>query len=346
MSSDIQIINPLTYPNWDNLLECTEGEVFSNSTAWVRILNESYGYTPLFFSIFEGNRLSALLPVFEVNSWMTGLRGVSLPFTDYCNPIVGDEARFNCLFNHIVEYGKKREWKYLELRNGVNYLREAPFQVSYFGHILHLSDNEPRIYAGLSDSTKRNVRKAVKKGVTIKFSHSIDALKKYYTIHCITRKRQGIPPQPLTFFKKIYDNIISREAGFVVLGEYKNNIIAGAVFFGYGEKVSFKFGASDMTFQHVRANNLVMWETIKHSCHSGYKSFCFGRTDLESQGLRHFKSGWGPKENMINYYRYDLEKDAFIKYPQRIKPLYNRIFRKMPIPLLKMAGTILYKHMG
>jgi hypothetical protein len=343
---DVKIINPLAYPNWDDLLEGTEGEVFSNSTAWVKILHESYGYTPLYFSIFEGNRLSALLPVFEVKSLMTGLRGVSIPFTDYSNPIIGDETKFTHLFNHIVEYGKNREWKHLELRNGVKHLRDAPFQKSYFGHILDLNHNEQWIYAGLMESTKRNVRKAVKEGVTAKFSHSADAIEKYYILHCITRKRQGIPPQPLTFFKKIHENIISRGAGFVVLGEYNNNVIAGAVFFQYGEKVSFKFGASEMKYQHVRANNLVMWEAIKHSCYNGYKSFCFGRTDMDNQGLRHFKSGWGSKENLICYYRYDLEKDTFLNKDEKIKPLYKKIFSKMPIPLLKMAGTLLYKHIG
>jgi hypothetical protein len=346
MSLDIQIINPITYPNWDNLLEGTEGNVFSNSTAWVKILHESYGYTPLYFSIFENSRLSALIPVIEVRSALTGSRGVSLPFTDYLNLIMSNEEQFTYLFNQIIAYGKKRGWKYFEFRNGKRYLRDEARSLSYFGHILDLTDDETQIYDRFRESTKRNIKRAVTQGVNVKLCTSLDTIKEYYKLHCITRKRQGIPPQPFIFFKKIHNYIISKNGGIVILATYQDIILAGAVFFHFGDNVSFKFGASNKNYQNHRANNLVMWKAIKHYSNSGFKSFCFGRTDLDNQGLRQFKSGWRPEENIINYYRYDIKKDAFVDNPQRIKPLYNKIFRKMPIPLLKMAGTLLYKHIG
>ena len=343
---DVRIINPITYPNWDNLLEGTEGNVFSNSVAWAKILSDSYNYKPVYFSIFEGTRLSALIPVFEVRSAITGLRGVALPFTDYCTPINHGKKQFHILFNQIIAYGKKRGWKYFEFRNGAKYLHDETPSLSYFGHILDLTDNGSQIYSRFRESTKRNVKKAVKQGVNIKLCTSLDAIKDYYKLHCITRKRQGIPPQPFIFFKRIHDCIISKNGGIVILGTYQNKILAGAMFFHFGDNVSFKFGASNKDYQNHRANNLVMWEAIKYYARSGYKSFCFGRTDLENQGLRHFKSGWGTTETLIPYYRYDLKKDTFVNKDEKIKPLYNKIFSKMPIPVLRMAGTLLYRHIG
>ena len=112
MSSEITIINPIDYPDWDDLIKDTEVDVFSNTTAWAKILFASYGYKPIYFTVFDKNRLATLLPVIEVNSILTGLRGVSLPFTDYCNPIIGGEKQFHDLFNHIITYGEKRGWEY------------------------------------------------------------------------------------------------------------------------------------------------------------------------------------------------------------------------------------------
>ena len=89
-----------------------------------------------------------------------------------------------------------------------------------------------------------------------------------------------------------------------------------------------------------------MWEAIKYYCQNGYKSLCFGRTDIENDGLRQFKLGWGTKENLSNYYIYDLKKESFVKNAQRITPLYNKIFGTMPIPLLKLSGNLLYRHIG
>jgi len=51
----------------------------------------------------------------------------------------------------------------------------------------------------------------------------------------------------------------------VVLASFDQENVAGAIYFHLGEKAVFKYGASDKKFQHLRANNLVMWEAIKLS---------------------------------------------------------------------------------
>ncbi len=95
----------------------------------------------------------------------------------------------------------------------------------------------------------------------------------------------------------------------------------------------------------LRANNLVMWEAIKHFSENDCKTFDFGRTDLDHKGLLQFKRGWGTKEGTLHYYNYDLSKKQFVtKYP-RIKTSYP-IFKNMPMPLLKLVGRVLYRHIA
>ena len=82
----IQIINPLTYPNYDAmLLERNDSSIF-HSSSWARVLNKAYNYKPLYFSNFENGNFKTLLALMEVKSFLTGSRAVSLPFTDYCRP--------------------------------------------------------------------------------------------------------------------------------------------------------------------------------------------------------------------------------------------------------------------
>ena len=38
-----------------------------------------------------------LLPLMEVDSWLTGRRGISLPFTDECEPLYPDAESFKNL---------------------------------------------------------------------------------------------------------------------------------------------------------------------------------------------------------------------------------------------------------
>lgn len=120
--SNLQIFDPTKYAGWDDLLIATPGYSFFHSSAWAKVLKDSYGYTPLYFAAIENGQFSALVPVMEVNSFLTGKRGVSLPFTDYCEPIINGRIEFVELFNNIIAYGKKRGWKYLELRGGEKFL--------------------------------------------------------------------------------------------------------------------------------------------------------------------------------------------------------------------------------
>src|SRR5437588_684822 len=79
-----QELNPLERPGWDELILSHREASFFHTAGWASVLQDTYGHTPHYFGVLEGERLSALLPLMEVNSLWTGRRGVSLPFTDEC----------------------------------------------------------------------------------------------------------------------------------------------------------------------------------------------------------------------------------------------------------------------
>ena len=260
--------------------------------------------------------------------------------------------------NFIIEYGEKAGWKYLEFRGDYNiipYFLTRNLQpetwniipyITYLGHTLNLSDKEDQIFSSFRDSTKRNIKKANKEGVKVKIFHSWESVKEFYRLNSITRKEHGLPPQPFSFFKKIYDHIILKNLGMVVLASLDQKNVAGAIYLHFGKKAVYKYGASDKRFQNLRANNLVMWEAIKWYSQNAYKSLCFGRTEPENQGLIQFKSGWGTTEQPIHYYRYDLRKEAFVSAASKVTGFHNKIFKNLPIPILNKIGALLYKHVG
>ena len=343
---NLQIINPIEYEGWDDLILSHPGYSFFHSSAWARVLFESYHYTPKYFTIINDGQVLALMPIMEVNSFLTGRRGVSLPFTDYCKPIIANGIPFQNLFEHIIENGKKCGWKSLELRSVSDLIPFASPSLTYIGHVLDLSRSEGQVFSNFRDSTKRNAKKAIKEGIEVKIDHSLESVKEFYRLNCMTRREHGLPPQPFHYFKKIYDHVISKNLGMVVLASLDHKNVAGAIYFHFGEKAIYKYGASDKKFQHLRANNLVMWEAIQWYSQNGYKNLCFGRTEPENQGLIQFKSGWGTTEQQINYYRYDLNKGSFVPGSSKVRGFQNKIFRNMPLPILNRIGSILYKHVG
>jgi hypothetical protein len=342
----LEIINPVNSPQWDDLLVTMNDYSFFHSSAWAKVLFASYQYSPVYFTLTDGGKLLAMLPVMEVNSFLTGRRGVSLAFADYCEPIAEGQDEFRALLDCVIDYGKKAGWKYLELRGGERFLADMPASDSYLVHTLDLCPDEQQQLAQFRDSTRRNIRNATMDGVQAEVSTTLESVGKYYELHCITRKRHGLPPQPFYFFRNIHDYIISRNNGVVVLASYDNRIIAGAVYFRLGSKALYKFGASDKKYQHLRANNLVMWEALKWHALAGCTTFCFGRTDQENEGLSRFKNGWGTVQKTFNYYRYDLKREAFLNNTGQGQSICKKIVSKMPDTVVKSAGRLLYRHMG
>jgi len=342
---NLEIINPIEYPDWDNLLIRNGDFSFFHSAAWAKVLKESYGYDPVYFVSIEAGRLSLLMPFMNIVSPLTGRRGVSLPFTDRCAPFFLRKELLGDAVERATGYSKKAGWKYIEWRDA-DYFPEGPYPWEvYYTHDLNLMRTESELFTSLKDSNRRNINKAIKEGVSIKIDRSLSSLKSFYRLNCLTRKRHGLPPQPFFFFKKVFDSVISKGYGIVVSAFHSNTMIAASVFFHFGVKVMFKYGASDMKYQNLRPNNLIMWEAIKWYRNHGYETLNFGRTELDNHGLLHFKRLWGAIESPLKYYRYDCKKKVYLQNIQRMD-FQIKIFSLTPASILRILGRLFYKHIG
>jgi len=341
----IRIINPLENPDWNNELPSCPSVSFFHTSTWAKVLHASYHYKPLYLTMVGNGKIS-VLPVMEVNSPLTGKRGVSLPFTDYCEPIVSNDNQFEEIFTYATEYGKKNGWRYVEIRGGKKFLDKHEPSENYFGHTLNLKKDTGKIFSSFRDSTKRNIKKAEKEGIDCEVDYSLNAVNDFYRLNSLTRKEHGLPSQPYYFFKNLYEEIISKRVGFISLAKFNGIAIGGNMYFQHGEKVIFKYGASDKTYHHVRPNNLAMWTAIKLCCEKGYKYLCFGKTDTNNAGLRQYKLGWGTEEHVIKYFKFDFLKDSFVKASPKMSAFQHKIFNKLPISISNAIGHLLYKHMG
>lgn len=342
----IAIINPLHYAGWDDLLLAGPDSDFFHSSHWAGVLQDTYGYKPLYFAVIDNGNLMLSIPVMEVTSYLTGKKGVSLPFTDFCRPIISEKLKSGDIWNHLLGYGRKAGWKYLEVRGDGGLGQESEPSAWYYEHILALSQDEQTIYSRFRDSTKRNIKKAEKAGVEVAISDSLESVREFYRLNCLTRKMHGLPPQPFSFFKNIQNKVLCARQGLLVTARYKGEAVAASIYFHFGNKAIYKYGASDNRYNTLRANNLTMWKAIEWYCRNEYNHFSFGRTDPEHTGLRQFKTGWGTAEIIIRYFRFLFEKNDFVQTLSGVQGPYTNFFKMMPVPMLRILGRLLYRHMG
>jgi hypothetical protein len=338
-------INPLEIPDWDALLTSRPDFSFFHGTAWAKVLTETYGFTPHYF--IKGNVVApeTLLPLMEVNSWLTGRRGIALPFTDECEPLSADPNAIAGIFQESIAFGRTRGWKYLELRGGRKFLgQEVPASLSFYGHSLDLVPPAEEQFGKFDGSVRRAIRKAEKDGVTVEISQSLEAMKVFYALQGQTRKRHGLPPPPFRFFVNIHQHILSENSGMIAVASHRGRKIAAAVFFYLRGRAIYKYGASDLAMQHLRGNNLAMWTAMKWLAQNGAKTLHLGRTSLANDGLRRFKLQLGAHEEMVEYAKFDLRQNCFVTEKDGVSGWHNTVFRTLPVSLSRAAGQLLYKH--
>lgn len=344
--SPVEIINPLQRRDWDSLVDGFPASTVFHGTGWARVLNETYGHVPMYFCRFDGKRLAETLPFMEVFSRWTGRRGVSLPFTDAFAPLCQRHTDGGNLYREAMRAGGERRWKYMECRDRDPGWEGSTSSLEFYGHMIDLQPGPDRLFSGLEGAIRRGVRKAEAAGLKVEFSADAESVRTFFKLHCGTRRRHGLPPQPFRFFENIQRHILGMGRGFVATARLGNRPVAGGIFFYRGREALYKFGASDFEFQQYRPNNLTMWASIRRCAEQGIATLNLGRTSLSNEGLRRFKLGFGAVESKIQYAKYDFSSKQFVHGVDRVEGWFNRLFGSMPLPVLRLAGAVLYPHLS
>jgi len=320
---------------------------FFHSKEWAKVFVETYQFTPTYFTYFENDKLIAAIPIMLVKSWLTGNRLVSLPFSDFCEPLLKDKASFEKIFSEIINHFQNEKLRYIEFRS---IKRRFPFETENYRtdlrHVLKLDKSEAELLKTFSENTKRNIKKAKKAKLILKIMNDETGMKIFFDMNCETRKKHGLPPQPFSFFNSLLKNVIQEGMGDILLAEKDSDYIAGAVYLKFGKKLLYKFGASYSKYFDLRGNNFVMWEAIRKYLAEGFEEFDFGRTELGHEGLKRFKLGWNSEELSIYTTRYNMVKKEFLTANIQTQGFHNIIFSRSPVFLLKLIGNTLYKHIA
>lgn len=343
--TDLIGINPMAHPGWDALIKGAAECGLFHTSIWARVLRETYGHRPLYLCrAFEG-KLHSLLPLMEVSSPLTGRRGVSLPFTDFCLPLpVSDDPRE--LYASAMKQGYDRGWRYLECRGGNWEWPGAAPSLQFWGHAVELQRPEHLLFEKLDSAVRRAVRKAQKAQLQVDFRGDLGAMTRFYGLHCATRRRHGVPPQPWRFFENIAKLVVRPGYGYIAEVRLREETVAAAVFLHFGRKALYKFGASDYKYQGLRPNNLLLWEAIKRYSACGFARLHLGRTSVGNPGLRRFKLGFGAREENIQYFKYDFKRNHFVKGLDASAGCLNPMFKRLPPNLLRLFGTLIYPHLS
>src|ERR1039457_3821716 len=110
-------LDPTRDGRWDDLVSAHPRASAFHQKGWLETLARTYNYKPIVVtSTPPGLRLSNRIVFCEVESWITGKRLVSLPFSDHVEPLIDEAEAFAELPVWFRSERKKNGWQYIELR--------------------------------------------------------------------------------------------------------------------------------------------------------------------------------------------------------------------------------------
>ena len=175
---------------------------------WLEALRRTYGYEPVALTTSApGQDLSNGMVFCRIQSWLTGRRMVSLPFSDHCQPLAESEEELEELLSAVERELDPSKWTYVEIRpidlpeRARTYLEKAQ---TFCLHRLDLSPSREELFRGFhKDCIQRKIRRAEREALVDEDGRSETLLRKFYELHVLTRRRQRLPPQPLMWFRNL-----------------------------------------------------------------------------------------------------------------------------------------------
>ena len=345
--------SPLQDQRWTRFLEANPDASLFHSAAWLNALRMTYGYEPVVYTNSPpGQELSDGIVLCRVESWITGRRLVSLPFSDYCEPLVIDHESAEALLSAVREDARTQGWQYAELRPlaGVNG-QARHFQVvdQYYLHRLALSPSlDALVHSFHKSSVQRKIKRADREGLIYRDGQSELLLRHFYQLFVLTRRRHLVPPQPINWYRNLIkcfgENLKIRVA-------YKDeNPVASILTIRDKESLVYKYGCSDPTYHNLGVMQFLFWNAIRDAKECGLQVFDFGRSEIANNGLVTFKDHWGTTRTKLVYLkftgRHSSREWLDTNRASWTMQFARRICNHMPSWLLSTAGRIGYRHIG
>ena len=339
-------VDPRTDLGWQRLATDHKSDVF-HSPAWLRVLAETYDWEAHAYLVLDDAGVpQAGIPFFRIAD-ILGERIVSLPFSDYCDPLVDAPADWRCLVDRLL--AEQRPIIVRCLHNALP-LADEWFSVSKQAkwHGLDLRPDVDTLWESLNGSARRAIRKARGGGLAVHAAEDTAELRAFFDMHLRIRKyKYGMVAQPYRFFENIWHHFVDKQQGLLLLATHHDQIVGGIFFLAWKDRFYYKFNASVPSELSHRANDLLTWEGIAYAKAKGFTYLDFGLSDWDQAGLLQYKRKFASEEKAISFLRHrpDGSPSQQEQQGRNVLSQLTQLFVDETVPdqVTEKAGEVLYR---
>lgn len=359
---------------WDDLrweafvLGHPNGTIFHHP-AWLKVLQREYPQRAVFLACQDpdGN-LFGILPLLYTRGLplcggrpLTGSRLSSLPRTPIAGPLAVDQSAAEELLRDAVrrttaEHGVRLQIKAHpdERLDGVDGVVKKPWRETYVVHLPGVPGQAYTIPGGQNRATiRRGINKGINSGVRTRNADSEADLRTWYRLYLETMRRNVVAARPYRFFLALWELMRPKGMMRLLLAEHHTDagsrIIAGHIFFTFGQTVTYAFGASRSSDFALRPNDIILWQAISDASQQGFHYLDLGEVPEGDDDLARFKSKWGAEPLRLHRYYYpDFPETPHTGSKTGSAAPINvakRIWRHVPLSMTGWLGDRIYTYL-
>jgi len=355
--SVVMLIDPLKDARWDKFVQEHAFGWIVHLSGWKKVIEQTFPHMKgYYFALIDKdtNAIKAGLPVYEIRSWLTGNRLVSIPFATLCDPLVSNVQQSEMLIAEAIRLMDQLKSSYIEIKTlNVSFLEDHESLSSnhdYRNHYIDLSKGEEALWKSIKNKTiGRWIKKAAKHNITYRVAQNEQDVHLFYRLYSETRKRLGLPAQPYLFFQELFDVFSESKIVEILFAVSGDRTIAGHLSFKFNRRVSIEAVGEDIAYRNIGVNHFLYWQEIRLACDAGYKTFDFGRTSTYNSSLMDFKQRWGTTEVDLCTYYYNHGQKAVGATPHETSMSYKLmryICQNAPGPIQPVLSHFCYRHLG
>lgn len=281
----------------------------------------------------ENRAIRGILPIMVHHNDYYGSIANSLPFYGSNGSIVADnDDIFAALISEYLRLADEKGWL-------AGTIISSPFEKSNLyvqqkvkpdlldmriGQITYLpcnnDDYKNSIFEMIHGSARRNIRKAIKSGISVCVDHSESSLDFLYKTHRENMKKINGIAKKKEFFE-IFPKIFQKNQDYNIYVAYKEGkMIAALLVLYYNRTVEY---FTPVILEENRTDqplSLIIYRAMCDSVLKGFKYWNWGGTWITQDGVYAFKKKWGSVDMPYYYHTYvfdngimRLDKDQVLK---------------------------------
>ena len=176
-------------------------------------------------------------------------------------------------------------------------------RIAMISHLPEKGDDlEGRLFSQYHESRRRNVRKAIRLGVTVEVNNTSNGMDFLERVHVDNISSIGGLTKPHAFFRAV-EEVMKPGAEYQLYeGTLNGETVASLLLLYFNKTVEYFTPALVHEHRPTQALCLLIHQAMLDAARDGYRYWNWGGTWKTQTSLYSFKKKWGAQESVYNYY--------------------------------------------